>query len=191
MAAQVRPQVAGRGVGEEHPLRSHAARRINAHVDPVFDPLLQGERHVGVDVRGQQARVVALLPDQSLQFFQAGRLRVSIHQAQHFVAQGRQAARQVGGEGLPRIAPDLGPRLRGGQLVPVLAQVIFQVRAREGEQHLVDELDRRGRPLDVEQDAATGEGNHNLMSGSTAPPAGRCAGPKQTGVYFVCTEPST
>ena len=129
-------------------------------------------------MRDQFAGVEAAPPDHALQRLERRALHVAVHQVD-------------GGEGQPRGAGRICERGVGragfgcqchsgglhGRVEPVLQEKIAHVLPREREQHVIDERDRRGGALDVEEDPPATEDDH----GAALPSPAIHAGPMQSG----------
>ena len=178
MAAEVGREVAGARVREEELLGVDRARRVDPHIESRVGPLGECLRHIVEYVRDQFTGVEAAPPDHALQRLERRALHVAVHQVDGGEGQPRRAGgigeRGVGGAGL-------GGEGRGGGLhgrvEPVLQEKIAHVLPREREQHVIDERDRRGGALDVEEDPPATEDDH----GAALPSPAIHAGPMQSG----------
>ena len=175
---QVGGEVARGRMGEEQPLRKNTARGEDAGLAAILLPAPQGGRHVGVDRSHQGPRPKARFPDPALERLQGGGLPVAVHEPEDIGGGGGEVVVLAPGRGWvgralpPVLGPqglDLGtdPGVRG-----VLPQECGEAPPREREQGAGDELDRGGRPLDVEEEAGHPE---------AAPRPATWAGPRQTG----------
>ena len=86
--------------------------------------------------------------------------------------------------GIPRFLLQLVVQLLQipSHLIPFVTpeQELADVRPGERKEHVVDELDRRGGPLDIQEDGPDAGGFQGVRHGCTGGSAGRSPGPRQT-----------
>ena len=82
---------------------------------------------------------------------------------------------------IPRFGAELGREPAELVVTAVGGEKRSGVNAREREQHVVHERDRRRGPLDVEEDGAAVEYDHSRVPPLPAPCPASCAGPMHSG----------
>ena len=152
-------------------------------------PSPEGRGDVRVDGGHERARAEPLLPDPALERLEGGGLAVALHEPEQVGGGGREAIALIpGGRRVRRaLAPMLFAKtlevLADRGMGSVVAQEGREAIAGEGKEGAGDELDRCGRPFDVEKHRA--ERADAVLRGRIGHPAAACPaiwlGPRQTG----------
>ena len=198
VTAKQSQEVAFHGVAEEELLGCDAAGGVDAKVDSRLLPNLECRPDIGLQVRFQFTAGESGLPDESLELLQTGCLHVLIHEFKNVSSHlclselGSRFRIRLGEPvgmfgsgfcaGLPKPSGSrdkagvLGQSFAGGLqlgLIPMLAEKFRQFATYEGKHHVVDEMNRGGRTLDIEQDTASSEPHYSFTTGSSPAARGR------------------
>ena len=143
---------------------------------------------VRVDLPAQLAALVAVLPDQPLQRFQARRFPVAIHQPADVLRE-RRGGLKACARRSSRCSAQGARASSARRTISFALQVCGRVRARVGKQNRVDELDRRRRPLDIEDNRPRLKGRQadGHIARSRDPLPRTNDGPKQSGWKLAST----